>query len=266
MRSQNINNCWNWIRWQVLRGWHYQIQLQVDPQIVKAFPWLRFWGKLLVYFWRQPHRWLSQLCKKNMKLNISHFSVCHKTHTLAICLSVHVLFRALQFCLCFFEVWHPCVFEAASWIPPPLCTPPTMTHWPVTSASILPRLTMCPHGNLYLPPLTVGEAGLSCRVDMSIWSEWHWQRSRNGLKAESTEETQQLVWFGSSELWWHMSPAKHLFAVAKPTLLAQHMSSCSYYRPCVQNSSHNTLKSSLSLIPAISYCLHQRWEFPPLTL
>lgn len=99
-----------------------------------------------------------------------------------------------------------------------------------------PRVSLCPHGNLYLPHLTGGEAGLfwAAAVDMSV-SEWHWRRSRNKLGSESTvETTQQLARFGSSELWWHMSPSEHLFAVAKQALWAQHMSWFSYYGPCVQ--------------------------------
>lgn len=137
------------------------------------------------------------------------------THTLKHT-HMHITAKATFVCVHAWVLTSCCALDAVWMILDPIShSLPTHIHCPATLASI-PLVSLCPHGNLYLPHLTAEE----CRPQFSS-SCGFWMTEKEKQKWAGAESKEEAEWktfcFRSSEYWWHMSPAKHLFAVARHT-------------------------------------------------
>lgn len=200
----------------------------------------------LTLTWSPESRWPSYYY-----LIISDSSVYLETHTHAIHLSVHVVFIA-RAPLLFVLLWgltSLCIWRS-------ILDPPPVMHSTHSHALTCyfsqhtPRVSLCPHGNLYLPHLTVGEAGLFLAAAVGFgYERMKWVTMTEKQKCWGLRAPRRLNNFSDLEAvsfgdtWAQWSVCLQLLREYS----AQHMS-CSYYRPCGQNSSHNTSKSNLILI------------------
>lgn len=144
------------------------------------------------------------------------------THTLKHT-HMHITAKATFVCVHAWVLTSCCALDAVWMILDPIShSPPTHIHCPATLASI-PLVCHCVPMATYIYPTSlqksaelslVAAVGFGCTHKGSVTEK----EKQKWAGAESKEEAEWKTFcFRSSEYWWHMSPAKHLFAVARHT-------------------------------------------------